>query len=61
MTLIEESAGTPGPTLLAEIRIPQENVEAMRPSDVSIMPKGLEKTMTPQEFSDLIDFLFQRR
>jgi putative heme-binding domain-containing protein len=48
-------------TQLAEIRIPQENVEAMSPSNVSIMPKGLEKTMTPQEFSDLIDFLFQRR
>ena len=48
-------------TQLAEIRIPQENVEAIRPSNVSIMPQGLEKTMTPQEFSDLVDFLFQRR
>ena len=48
-------------TELAEIRIPRKSIEAMKESATSIMPKGLEKTMTPQEFSDLVDFLFQRR
>ncbi len=46
---------------LAEIRIPRGDVDVMRPSETSIMPQGLEKTMTPQEFADLVEFLFQRR
>ncbi|MBS0264581.1 MAG: HEAT repeat domain-containing protein [Planctomycetes bacterium] len=46
---------------LAEIRIPRKEVEDIAPSAVSIMPQGLEKTMTDQEFADLLEFLYQRR
>jgi putative heme-binding domain-containing protein len=46
---------------LAEIRIPRADVEEVAPSNVSIMPQGLEKTMTDQEFADLLEFLYQRR
>jgi putative heme-binding domain-containing protein len=46
---------------LAEIRIARSEVEELRPSDVSLMPQGLEKTMTAEEFADLLEFLFQRR
>jgi putative heme-binding domain-containing protein len=46
---------------LAEIRVARGEVEDMRESGVSIMPQGLEKTMSPQELSDLLEFLFQRR
>ena len=46
---------------LSEIRIPRDEIEELRPSDLSIMPKGLDKTMTPQEFADLLDFLYTRR
>ena len=46
---------------LAEIRIPRSQVEAMEHSSVSVMPQGLEKTMSAQELSDLLVFLSQRR
>ena len=46
---------------LAEVRIPAKEVESMKESDASIMPQGLEKAMTAQEFSDLLEFLYQRR
>ncbi|MBI3866119.1 MAG: HEAT repeat domain-containing protein [Planctomycetia bacterium] len=46
---------------LAEIRIARSDVEDIAPSSVSIMPQGLEKTMTDQEFADLLEFLYQRR
>jgi putative heme-binding domain-containing protein len=45
---------------LAEIRIPVKRIEEMRQSDVSIMPQGLEKTMTQQELGDLLAFLMSR-
>lgn len=46
---------------LSEIRIPRDGIEELRLSDLSIMPKGLDKTMTPQEFADLLEFLYTRR
>jgi putative heme-binding domain-containing protein len=46
---------------LAEVRIPVKDVEALRPSDHSLMPQGLEKTMSTQELSDLLEFLYRRR
>jgi len=46
---------------LSEIRIPRDEIEELRPSEVSLMPKGLEQTMTAQEFADLLEFLYTRR
>jgi putative heme-binding domain-containing protein len=46
---------------LAEIRIARKDIEEINPSNVSIMPEGLEKTMTRQELSDLLEFLYQQR
>jgi putative heme-binding domain-containing protein len=46
---------------LAEIRVARADVEDISPSKVSIMPQGLEKTMSEQELADLLEFLFQRR
>lgn len=46
---------------LAEIRVARRDVDVIRPSNVSIMPEGLEKTMTSQEFADLLEFLYQQR
>jgi putative membrane-bound dehydrogenase-like protein len=46
---------------LAEIRLARKDIEEIAPSAVSIMPQGLEKTMTDQEFADLLEFLYQRR
>ena len=46
---------------LAEIRIPREAVEDMRQSTESIMPRGLEKSISAQELSDLLEFLYSRR
>jgi putative heme-binding domain-containing protein len=42
---------------LAEVRIPKSSIEAMKESTVSIMPKGLDKTLTPDELRDLLAFL----
>ncbi|MCI0464120.1 MAG: HEAT repeat domain-containing protein, partial [Gemmataceae bacterium] len=46
---------------LAEIRLARKDVEEMTPSPVSIMPEGLDKAMTRQELSDLLEFLYQQR
>jgi putative membrane-bound dehydrogenase-like protein len=46
---------------LAEIRVGRGEIEGMKESAISIMPQGLEKTMSPQELSDLLEFLYQRR
>ena len=46
---------------LAEIRLARDNVEVMRPSPISLMPDGLEKTMTSQELRDLLEFLLQQK
>lgn len=42
---------------LAEIRIPRKAIEEMRESNTSIMPKGLDTTLTPDELRDLLAFL----
>ncbi|MBI4603203.1 MAG: HEAT repeat domain-containing protein [Planctomycetes bacterium] len=46
---------------LAEIRIARTEIQAMEPSAVSIMPQGLEKTVTERELADLLEFLYGRR
>ncbi|MFO0842192.1 MAG: c-type cytochrome [Gemmataceae bacterium] len=40
-----------------EVRIPRSQIEEMQPSKVSIMPGGLEKVLSTQEFADLVAFL----
>jgi putative heme-binding domain-containing protein len=39
------------------VRIPRSDVEELQPSNVSIMPAGLDKQLTPQELADLVAFL----
>ena len=39
------------------VRIPENEVLSMEPGDVSLMPAGLEKSLTNQELSDLTAFL----
>lgn len=46
---------------LAEAHLARQDVEQMAPADISIMPQGLEKTMSRQELSDLIEFLYRLR
>lgn len=46
---------------LAEVRIPRGAIDEVAPSPVSIMPEGLEKTMSRQELSDLLAFLTRQR
>jgi putative heme-binding domain-containing protein len=48
-------------TDLAEVRIARKDIEEMTPSAVSLMPDGLEKVMTRQQLSDLLEFLSQQR
>ena len=40
-----------------EHRIVRQDIEQMQPSRVSIMPKGLDKTMSIQQISDLLAYL----
>ena len=40
-----------------EIRVPRSAIEEIQPSQVSIMPQGLETQLSRQELSDLIAFL----
>lgn len=46
---------------LSEIRIPRDHVQLMRPSQTSIMPEGLEKSLTSQELADVLEFLYSCR
>jgi putative heme-binding domain-containing protein len=48
-------------TDLAELRIARPDIEEMTPSNVSLMPEGLEKTLTRQELCDLLEFLHRQR
>jgi putative heme-binding domain-containing protein len=48
-------------TDLAEIRINRGELEEMVPSATSLMPEGLEKTMTRQQLRDLLEFLTTQR
>lgn len=36
-----------------------DEVESRNPSDISIMPKGLDQSLAPQQFADLLEFLTQ--
>ena len=45
----------------AEIRIARGDIVDMRESSISIMPAGLEKTMSARELSDLLEFLYRCR
>jgi putative heme-binding domain-containing protein len=38
-------------------RIAREEIEAMRPGTLSVMPQGLDTQLTPQELADLVEFL----
>jgi putative heme-binding domain-containing protein len=54
--------GPPGTVTLitgpdAELRIPRSEVRSMRPSTVSLMPEGLDESLSRQELSDLLAFL----
>jgi putative heme-binding domain-containing protein len=48
-------------TDLAEVRIERTDIEELKPSSVSLMPGGLERSMTRQELRDLLEFLCQQR
>lgn len=48
-------------TELSEVRIPRDSIEEMAESKTSIMPKGLEKVLTPEELQNLIAFLRERK
>jgi putative membrane-bound dehydrogenase-like protein len=44
-------------TDLREVRVRRDEIDAMQPSDTSIMPKGLEGRLTEEELRDLVAFL----
>lgn len=46
---------------LAEVHIARKDIEDITPSNVSIMPEGLEKTLTRQELTDLLEFLYHQK
>ncbi len=46
---------------LAEIRIARNTIDELVRSELSIMPQGLEKSLSIQELSDLLEFLRLRR
>ncbi len=46
---------------LAEVRIARNDLEEMEPSNVSLMPDGLEKILSWQELCDLLEFLAEQR
>jgi putative membrane-bound dehydrogenase-like protein len=45
----------------SEVILNQEDIESMRPGQVSIMPAGLDEVLSPQELSDLMAFLKSRK
>ena len=53
---------TPGAVTLvsgpnAEVRIPRKDFVSIKPSNVSLMPEGLDESLTRAEFIDLLAFL----
>ena len=40
-----------------EIAIPRRSIEAIEPSRVSLMPRGLEANLSEQELADLVAYL----
>jgi len=41
----------------AEVRIPRKQIVSMKPSNVSLMPEGLDESLSRSEFIDLLAFL----
>jgi putative heme-binding domain-containing protein len=39
------------------VRVPRADIDTIRPSNVSVMPAGLEQSLTKQELADLLAFL----
>lgn len=48
-------------TDLAELRIARKDIEDVTPAAVSLMPDGLERTLSRQELRDLLEFLVQQK
>ncbi|MGE3780339.1 MAG: PVC-type heme-binding CxxCH protein [Pirellulaceae bacterium] len=48
-------------TDLAERRIGRGDIQQLAPASTSMMPDGLERTLTPQQLADLLEFLCQQR
>ena len=44
-----------------EIRVPRASIEEILPGKLSIMPQGLERTLSEQELADLVTFLRQQK
>jgi hypothetical protein len=44
-----------GPGL--QVRIPRSEITGIEPLDISLMPPGLDKMLSPQELSDLMAYL----
>jgi HEAT repeat protein len=49
------------PEAIPALQFPRSNVEELAPSAVSLMPDGLEKSLTRQQLADLLEFLCQQR
>ena len=45
----------------AELRIPRDQIALMERSTVSLMPEGLDTSLTRSEFTDLLAFLQAQR
>jgi len=45
----------------AELRLPRDQIASMEPSTVTLMPEGLDTSLTQQEFTDLLAFLQAER
>jgi putative heme-binding domain-containing protein len=48
-------------TQLDEVRILRKDVEEVEPTNVSLMPEGLERSLTRQELRDLVEFLIRQK
>jgi putative heme-binding domain-containing protein len=44
-----------------EVRIATSDIEVRKESEVSVMPAGLDKQLTPQQLADLVEFLMTRK
>ena len=44
-----------------QVRIPRDQIEAVRPGEVSVMPAGFDQMLSDRELADLVAFLRSRR
>lgn len=44
-----------------EFAVAADNIEAIQPSRLSLMPDGVVSGLTPQEAADLVEYLFRRK